>query len=394
MSEAGAEAGLPKCKQFEGRTLRAVFEPLQVATRTRKQKKCRPVEWQEPGTVTADPNAPQPVIDVVSFGVDQCLEKRVSAEWVQHNRHLNPVLWVNVDGLGDAKVIQELGRIFQLHQLSLEDVANSRNRPKVEVYDGFLFVVVRMFHLLPDHQMEIEQLSLFLGADYVITFQEGIPGDCFEPVRARLRKDGSRLRSGGADFLAYHLIDAVIDGYFPLLERLGERLEDLENVVIDQPSRAVVAQIHDIKRELLLIRRAVWPLREAINSLVREELPMITPETRIFLRDCYDHCVQIIDLVESYRELGSGLMDVYLSNVSNRMNEVMKVLTIITTIFVPLTFVAGVYGMNFNPEKSPFNMPELNAYWGYPMAMAAMAVIALLELYYFWKKGWLWSGHV
>lgn len=394
MSEAGAEGGLLNCKHFAGRTLTAVFEPWQVATRTRKHKKCRPVEWQEPGTVTADPNAPQPVIDVVSFGVDQCLEKRVSAEWVQHNRNLNPVLWVNVDGLGDAKVIQELGRIFQLHQLSLEDVANSRNRPKVEVYDGFLFVVVRMFHLLPDHQMEIEQLSLFLGADYVITFQEGIPGDCFEPVRARLRKDGSRLRSGGADFLAYHLIDSVIDGYFPLLERLGERLEDLENVVIDHPSRAVVAQIHDIKRELLLIRRAVWPLREAINSLVREELPMITPETRIFLRDCYDHCVQIIDLVESYRELGSGLMDVYLSNVSNRMNEVMKVLTIITTIFVPLTFVAGVYGMNFNPEKSPWNMPELNAYWGYPMAMVAMGAIALLELYYFWKKGWLWSGHV
>ncbi|MFN8612871.1 MAG: magnesium/cobalt transporter CorA [Vulcanimicrobiota bacterium] len=240
--------------------------------------------------------------------------------------------------------------------------------------------------------METEQLSLFVGKNFLISFQEGIPGDCFGPLRDRLRKEASKLRSHGPDFLAYSLMDTVVDAYFPYLEDLGEVLEDYENQLLEAPTRDLIQKIHLIKRDLLNVRRAVWPLREAINPLLREQTPYVSKETQLFLRDCYVHCIQVVDLLETYRELSSSMLEIYLSSVSNRMNEVMKVLTIITTIFVPLTFVAGVYGMNFNTEKSPWNMPELNAYYGYPLCLVAMALMAGLELFYFWKRGWIGKG--
>ncbi len=347
--------------------------------------------WVPPGTITADPNAPKPVIDLMAFSAGHLVEQKLEdVSWIEQNKDKYPIIWVNVDGLGDAHVVAELGRIYNLHRLALEDVVNVHQRAKVDLYDGYYFVVLRMLHQM-EGRIETEQISIFLGEHFVLTFQEGIPGDCLEPVRERIRKESTRLRGGSCDFLAYHLIDAVIDSYFPVLERMGEQLEDLENEVLLRPDRSIVRRIHDIKRDLLIVRRAVWPLREAINPLFREDVPLISAETRVFLRDCYDHCVQVIDLVETYRELGSSLMDVYLSSISNRMNEVMKVLTIITTIFVPLTFVAGIYGMNFNTEKSPLNMPELNMYYGYPLCIFTMLVIAIVELWFFYKKGWIFA---
>ena len=234
----------------------------------------------------------------------------------------------------------------------------------------------------------MEQFSLFLGPNFVLTFDEQ-PGDCFDPVRERVRRKHGRVREAGADYLAYALLDTIVDCYFPLLERYGEQLEDLEETIISQPNHTVVAAIHDIKRDLLSLRRAIWPQRETFNTLLRDKTPLLTDETRLHLRDCYDHTVQLIDLIETYRELGADLMDIYLSSVSNRTNETMRVLTVIATIFIPLTFIAGVYGMNFNAGTSPWNMPELGWYWGYPLVLGLMAMVAAGQLFFFWRKGWL-----
>ncbi|MBS2037594.1 magnesium/cobalt transporter CorA [bacterium] len=357
--------------------------------RTRRRRHHQ--HWTPAGTLCVDPNAPKPEVDVVAYGAEEAFEAKLDdLKWVEDHRSKHPVLWVNVDGLGDSYVVGELGRIFNLHKLALEDVVHGNQRPKVDIYEGHLFISLRMLYR-HEGRVETEQLSLFLGPDFLISFQEGIPGDCFNPLRERLRKEGTRLRGARADFLAYSLIDAVIDAYFPFLEDLGEQLEHLEDRVMTDPCREVVQEIHNVKRDLLVVRRAVWPLREAINPLLRDETPLVCHETRVFLRDAYDHCIQVVDLLETYRDLGSSLMDIYLSSISNKMNEVMKVLTIITTIFVPLTFVAGVYGMNFNTEKSPWNMPELNTYYGYPLCWLVMLTIAGVEIFYFWRKGWIWE---
>ncbi len=325
----------------------------------------------------------------MSYGLAKLEETKLKDfRWMEDRKGKLPVLWINVDGLGDSHVVSELGRIFGLHKLALEDVVSSHQRPKVDIYDEHLFISLQMLYR-HEGRVETEQLSLFVGHDFLISFQEKISGDCFEPVRDRLRKAASKLRSGGPDFLAYTLIAAVIEAYFPILEDLGEQLEAYEDSLMSEPNRQVVQEIHLLKRDLLAVRRAVWPLRETINPLLREETPLISRDTRLFLRDCYDHSIQVVEVLESYRELASSMMDIYLSSLSNRMNEVMKVLTIITTIFVPLTFVAGVYGMNFNTEKSPYSMPELNARYGYPWCLMVMLLIASGELYYFWRKGWI-----
>ncbi|MBI3300790.1 MAG: magnesium/cobalt transporter CorA, partial [Deltaproteobacteria bacterium] len=277
-----------------------------------------------------------------------------------------PVTWVDVEGLGDVETIRTLGEIFGLHRLALEDVINVHQRAKVEQYGEHHFIVTRMVRL--GEHLETEQLSLFLGKNFVLTFQEGHPGDCLDLIRERIRQKRGRIRDAGLDYLAYALLDAVVDCYFPILEEYGERLETLEDEILTRPHNGAVARIHEIKRNLLTLRRAIWPQRETFNTLLREEMPLVTDETRLYLRDCYDHTTQIIDLIETYRELGSDLIDVYLSSVSNRTNEIMRVLTVIATIFIPLTFLVGVYGMNFNPASSPWNMPELNWYWGYPFS--------------------------
>jgi len=342
-----------------------------------------------PGSLVVDPQAPPPVIRLIGYGPDAILEQ-VAEDLSLIDQYLGkyPVTWVNVDGLGDAAIIRKLGDIFGIHKLALEDIINAHQRAKMEQYGKHLFIVGRMVGM--GDRLETEQLSLFLGKNYVLTFQERV-GDSFDPVRERIRKAGGRVRSAGPDYLAYALIDAFIDNYFPVLEKYGERLESIEDDVMTGPGPRVVSQIHEVKRDLLTLRRAIWPLRETVNSLVRESTPFIADDTRLYLRDCYDHTIQIIDLLENYRDIASGLMEVYLSSVSNRLNEIMKVLTMFTAFFIPLSLIAGIYGMNFNTGRSPLNMPELNWYLGYPFALGLMATMALGMLAYFRRKGWLGS---
>jgi magnesium transporter len=296
------------------------------------------------------------------------------------------ITWINVEGLGDADVIKKLGEKYHLHPLALEDVLNIPQRPKFEEYESHYFIVLRM--LKRGHKVEQEQISFFLGRNFLITFQETV-GDVFDPVRERIRKGKTRIRSSGPDYLAYALIDTLVDSYFPILENSGETLEALEDETLASPSAETIQKVHQLKRELLSLRRAVWPARDAISAMQREDLPLLKKQTRVFLRDCYDHSIQIMDIVETYREIASGLVDLYLSTVSNKMNEVMKVLTIIATIFIPIGVVAGIYGMNFNPDISPFNMPELNWFWGYPFALLLMVLIAGGMVIYFKRKDWL-----
>jgi magnesium transporter len=341
-----------------------------------------------PGTLSPDPGAPAPVIQIIAYGPSEIEERQVhSVEELRSFPRTKPVTWINVDGLGDADTIRVMAEIFQLHPLAQEDILNVYQRAKVEPYGEHLFMVCRMFHR-PSDQNESEQLALYVGPGFLLTFQE-IPGDCLDPVRIRLRQGGSRLRGAGPDYLAYALLDAVIDAYFPVLEQCGERLETLEEEILTKPTPSTIQGIHEIKRELLFLRRAAWPLREAISVLLRDPVPIIQDETRLYLRDCYDHTVQIIDLIETYRELGADLTDVYLSSISQRTNEIMRLLTVISTIFIPLTFLVGLWGMNFAPDSSPFNMPELRWRYGYPLALTLMALLGGVMLIAFRRRGWL-----
>jgi len=341
-----------------------------------------------PGTLVADPESPHPTMRVTAYGPNEMVERSLSQPGqIRLLLDTWPVVWIDVEGLGDADTIRELGDVLGLHRLALEDVLNTHQRPKLEQYPGYYFIVAHMV-TLREH-LETEQLSVFLGKNFVVTFQEGRPGDVFDSIRERIRKKHGRIRDSGVDYLAYALLDAVVDRYFPILEQYGERLENLEDEIVSRPSGDMVARIHEVRRNLLTLRRAVWPQRETFNALLREETSLVTSETRLHLRDCYDHTAQLIDLIETYRELGADLTDVYLSSISNRTNEIMRVLTVIATIFIPLTFIAGVYGMNFNPNVSPWNMPELNWAWGYPLSLLIMLVVAGGQLIFFRKKGWL-----
>ncbi len=343
-----------------------------------------------PGTLTVDPAAPKPVIKIFGFGPETDADK-VDEKVVEDPEEIRgvmdkwPIVWVDVVGLGDLETIRRLGEIFNLHRLALEDVINVNQRPKAEEYDDHLFMVARS--MLRDTALGSEQISIFFGKGFVLTFQERI-GDSFEGVRERLRKGKGRLRVA-ADHLVYALLDSIVDYNFPLLESYGERLEKLELETLEKPDISTLTEIHDVKRDLLMLRKAVWPLRELVNSLVRDYEDHFPGETQLFLRDCYDHVVEVMDLIESYREIASGLVDLYLSNISNRMNDVMKVLTLIATIFIPLGFIAGLYGMNFDHSVSPWNMPELFLPFGYPMALGMMTTVAAGMVYYFWKKGWI-----
>jgi magnesium transporter len=342
-----------------------------------------------PGSLVVDPQAPLPIIRVITYGSEAVHEELVEdVSRIGNYLGKQPVTWVNVDGLGDATIIRKLGEMFGIHRLALEDIINSHQRAKVDQYGNHLFIVGRMVEMVD--RVETEQLSLFLGKDYVLTFQERV-GDAFDPVRERIRKSGGRVRNAGPDYLAYALIDAFIDNYFPVLEKYGERLESIEEEVLSRPEPVLVSRMHEVKRDLLTLRRAIWPLRETVNSLVREPSLFISDETRVYFRDCYDHTIQIIDLLENYRDVASGLMEVYLSSASNRLNEIMKILTMFTAFFIPLSLIAGIYGMNFNTARSPFNMPELNWYLGYPFVLGLMAAVALGMVTFFRRKGWLHS---
>jgi magnesium transporter len=344
-----------------------------------------------PGTLVVDEAAQHPTIRITTYTADRLKEVDVSS--VAEVASLiddSAVTWVDVQGLGDLETIQELGKIFGIHGLALEDIINAHQRPKVEAYRDHVFIVTRM--PVVGGGSATEQISMFLGASFLLTFQERT-GDDFEPVRNRLRSaPGGRIRSAKADYLAYALLDAVIDGYFPVLEAYGERVEDLEIEVVTSPQVGLTSRIHEVKRDLLALRRALWPQREMINALIRDEHPGITDQTRTYLRDCYDHTIQLVDVLETYREISSGLIDVYLSSLSARMNEIMKVLTFIATIFIPLGFIAGLYGMNFSPDISPWNMPELTWYYGYPYALSLMAAVVLGMVLYFRSRGWIGKG--
>jgi len=338
-----------------------------------------------PGTLAAPAEAHTPkTIRVIHYTAESIDEAEVdSVEAIAEHLGKGGVAWINLDGLGNVDMVRELGTMFGLHPLALEDVLNVRQRPKVDDYDDHLYAVIRMLHY--EDAVETEQVSVFLGKNVVLTFQEH-PGDCLEPIRDRLRKGKGQIRRQGADYLMYAILDAIIDGYFPFLDQLSDVVEKLEAQVVERPDRKTLGRVHNVKRDLLNIRRSIWPLRDAINSLIREESHLVGDTARLYLRDCYDHAIHVLDVIETYRELAGGLMDVYLSSLSNKMNEVMKVLTVIATIFIPLTFIAGVYGMNFE------TMPELKWRWGYAAVWAVMIALAVVMLALFRRKGWLGGG--
>ncbi len=349
--------------------------------------------YQKPGTPPGTlrppekPRTEKASIHVIDYGPDSLEEREVdSMEEVLRFRDTSSVTWINVNGIHEVELLQQLGAHYGLHPLALEDVLNTGQRPKFEDYGETAFIVMKDIRWRDC--VESEQVSLFLGRGWVISLQEA-PGDPFDPVRERIRRGKGRIRRSGADYLVYALIDALVDAYFPVLEQVGEKLERLEERLMGAPDQKTLKEIHRLKRELLLLRRFSWPQREVINALQREELLLVEKETRVYLRDCYDHTIQILDMVETYRDLAAGMLEVYLSSVSNRLNEIMKVLTILASIFIPLTFVVGVYGMNFNTSVSPWNMPELNWYWGYPAVLVGMLVLVGLMLYYFRRKKWL-----
>lgn len=343
-----------------------------------------------PGTLSIEKGAAPPKIVLIDYNETNATRVPLpTPEACSSYLDTESVSWVDVQGLGSEEILQRLGKVFELHPLILEDVVNVPQRPKVEDYEDQLVIIAQM--VMPKPGLDsfwIEQVSFVLGKHYLLTVQEEPQRDCFGPVRDRIRANKGLLRKAGADYLTYSLLDAVIDGYFPVLEVYGERIEDLEEEVVTNPTRGTLQKIYQIRRELLALRRSIWPQRDAINMLIRGGSDLISPNVQIYLRDCYDHAVQVMDMVETYRELASGLMDVYLSSVSNKMNEIMKLLTVISSIFIPLTFIAGVYGMNFNTEKSPWNMPELNWYWGYPLCLGAMAITAGGLVFFFWRRGW------
>ncbi|HEY9750311.1 MAG TPA: magnesium/cobalt transporter CorA [Allocoleopsis sp.] len=343
-----------------------------------------------PGTLKIELDASPSVIVLIDYSDSKATKVQLEApEDCEPYLDTESVSWVDVKGLGSEDVLQRLGHVFNLHPLVLEDIVNVPQRPKVEEYTDQLLIVARMVTLEADGLGFIsEQVSFILGQHYLLTVQEEPEHDSFGPVRERIRCNKGIIRKQKSDYLTYALLDSIIDGFFPVLEAYGERIEDLEDEVVSNPTRQTLEKIHGLKRELLTLRRSIWPQRDAINMLIRDGSDLISHDVQIYLRDCYDHAVQVLDMVETYRELASSLMDVYLSSVSNRMNEIMKTLTVISAIFIPLTFVAGIYGMNFNTETSPWNMPELNWYWGYPLCLAAMVVITVSLCAFFWRRGW------
>ena len=343
-----------------------------------------------PGTLNVSGTTASPHLLLIDYTETTALRTWLSTPeaCVAHLEN-DSISWLDVQGLGDVDVLQRLGDIFQLHPLVLEDIVNVPQRPKIEIYGNQLVIITQMVTFVPaDRRFVSEQISFVLGERYLLTVQEEPDYDCFESVRSRIQQGKGSIRHLGADYLAYALLDAIVDGFFPVLEAYGQQLEDLEDEVVLHPGQKTLRDIHRLRREMSALRHLIWLQRDTLASLLRDKDDFISQQLEIYLRDCYDHAVQLLDIVESYREACAGLMDIYLSAVSNRMNEVMKLLTAIATIFIPLTFIAGIYGMNFNPEASPLNMPELNWYWGYPLVWVLMGAIALGLIYFFWRRGW------
>ncbi len=320
----------------------------------------------------------------MNYDPDNCREEQLkSIEAAGEYRKADGTTWLNIDGLHQVEIIEKIGQIYDLHPLLLEDILNTNQRPKVEQFDNCIFAVVKMISYDDQKQcIQSEQVSFVLVENHVISFQERV-GDVFGPVRDRIQNTRWRIRKLGADYLFYALVDSIVDYYFTVLDKIAERIEVLQDEVTLEPTEKTIQKIHELKREMLFFRRAVSPIREMVNSLQRDESKLISDATRIYLRDVYDHTIQVTEAIETYREMIGGLHDTYLSSISNRMNAVMKVLTIIATIFIPLTFVAGIYGMNFD------YMPELHWRWSYPAVWIVMAAMFVVMMLYFKKKKWL-----
>jgi magnesium transporter len=320
------------------------------------------------------------------FGPDEFEQLEISdLDQLEKLRERAHTVWVEVTGLADANLVASIGRAFGLHALSVEDVFDPGQRAKVEHFDDHTFLVLNT--LATTEPVSSHQLSLFFGERFVITMGDA-PHPAFEPVRQRLARGRGRIRSGGADYLAYALIDTVIDHFFPVVEAFDDRLERVEDAILEARNVDPIDLTRRARQDLRTIRHAIWPARDVVTSLIHEDVSHVSDETRLHLRDCYDHLIQLQEMVEASREIAASLLEAYVSAVSLRTNEVMKILTIIATIFIPLTFITGLYGMNFDPDSSPFNMPELGWYWGYPFALSLMLSIAVGSLLYFRRKGW------
>ncbi len=323
-------------------------------------------------------------LQVMDYDQSHVEEKDLlSAEETFPYKHSPRPSWINIDGLHDLDTVRKIGAEYAIHPLVLEDIVHTRQRPKLVDYDDYLYLVFKMLSFdEQSHRVTSEQVSIILRENAVLSFQE-TPGDVFDPVRARIRSGKGRIRGLGPDYLAYALLDAVVDNYYVVLEKLGEQIEAIEDELLREPGPDILWTIHDLKREVILLRRSVWPLREVLNSLQRDPTKLISENTVVYLRDVYDHTIQIVDVVESFRDVLSGLQDLYMSSVSNGMNQVIKVLTVIATIFVPLTFLTGIYGMNFE------FMPELKWKWGYPVFWMVNIAATIWMLAFFRRRKWL-----
>jgi magnesium transporter len=326
----------------------------------------------------------KPKISIIDYSPEYLEEKTVDGiEKCIPYLEKPTITWINIDGIHQTDIIEQIGQSFKIHPLTLENIMNTAQRPKIEYFSNYIYIALKMIYWDNDKQeLSIEHISLILTDHTVISFQEK-EGDVFNPVRQRIKNEAGKIRKSDSDYLLYSLLDSVVDQYFLVLEKVGDKLELLEDILIAHPSPDNQQTIHQIKRNLIFLRNAVWPLREVINKLEKDESDLVHKNTKLFLRDIYDHTIQIIETTETLRDMISGLLDIYLSSVSNRMNEVMKVLTIIATIFIPLTFVAGIYGMNFK------HMPELSWKWGYPTILSVMFLIGLGMFFFFKKKKWL-----
>jgi len=342
--------------------------------------------WASPGKLVHVGEQKKAAVEITAFRyTETACEKTVlkTAEECRSLQQQPGTTWINIEGLHDTAFMEQIGAQFGLHPLILEDILNTDQRPKLDDMSDYISVVMKMLDYDEDGGIITEQISLILGDNFLITFQEGTQGDLFDPVRERIRSGKGKIRKMGPDYLAYALIDGIVDNYFAITEKISEKIEAIEETLLSDPGNEVIHDIHHLKLAILHLKRYIWPLREIINALAKGESPLISESTLIYLRDVYDHVIHAIDTIETTRDMISGMLDIYLSSVSNRMNQVMKVLTVIATIFIPLTFIAGVYGMNFK------HMPELEWPWGYPMIMAFMAAAAGVMLLLFKKKKWM-----
>jgi len=339
-----------------------------------------------PGSIVhiGNKRAEKTKITIVDYNEEQFQEKEVkTVKECCPYKEKPTITWINIDGVHEVKIIEELGKIYNFHPLILEDIVDTDQRPKIKDFGDYIFIILKMhYYDKENNEIKIEQMSLIFGKNYVISFQER-EGDVFDSIRERIRNNIGRIRKARADYLIYALMDAIIDNYFTILEKLGEETEDLEAKVIKDPVPANLQIIYKLKSELIFLRKSVWPLREVISILEKGESVLIDKSTNIYLRDIYGHTIQVMDTVETLRDVISGTLDVYLSSVSNKMNEIMKVLTIIATIFIPLTFIAGVYGMNFQ------YMPELKWVWAYPLILSVMLIIGIVMVIFFKKRKWM-----